>query len=442
MPRYLLATLVLALVSAGCTGVPPVVVPPPDPVPVEPGAYPAMPSVSAKSTHAFRDTVGMNVHLFMDDTASGDFNQTKARLLELGVSHVRDGLCAPCGWTHDRYVSLGQAGIKSQIIIGWLNKGMPDADANLQVIRDKLLPYTAGIEAPNEPDINAGYSVTAMRDYQTALYSRVKGNPQTAHIPVIGPTLVHRANRAALGDLSAHMDQGNMHPYPGGAPPYSTIVDEKLSSGYISGNKPFSATEIGYHTDLTTTSGHNPASERAVALYTPRTYLEGFRLGIKRTFSYQLVDPLSEADAASRGWSKLENSFGLMRANWTPKPAFLSLRNLMRTMDVVGAQPVASPGAFKFGLEGAGADVQQLLLRSDDGSLALALWRNVSVWDRNAKVELYPAADDFEVVLGEPVSLAQRFNPVDSDAEVRRWANPRRIPVDVAGGPVVIRLTK
>ena len=63
------------------------------------------------------------------------------------------------------------------------------------------------------------------------------------------------------------------------------------------------------------------------------------------------------------------------------------------------------------------------------------------MWDRMARTDLVPAADPFEVVMGEPVALAQRFDPVDSDAERGRWAQPERIPLEAAGAPVVLRLT-
>jgi hypothetical protein len=46
-----------------------------------------------------------------------------------------------------------------------------------------------------------------------------------------------------------------------------------------------------------------------------------------------------------------------------------------------------------------------------------------------------------DVVLGEPISLARRFDPVTSLAEVQRWTYPRRIPVDLGGAPVVLKLT-
>jgi hypothetical protein len=433
----LLAALVLAVAASACQGVP-VAVPAPGTTSAGTSPYPAKPAVAARSAHSFANTVGINTHLSFDDTAYANFRQTRARLIELGVKHIRDGLCTGCLASHDRFVALGQAGIKSQLIIGRLAEGMPKVDANLRLIRQKLLPYTSGIEAPNEPDVNAGYSVEAMRRYQAGLWFRVNANNETSGIPVTGPTLVNRENRRLLGDLSSYLDRGNMHPYPGGRPPFHNIFDETYTSRQISGSKPLSATEIGYHTDMAE-SGHKPASEKAIATYAPRTYLEGFRMGVKRTFSYELVDPLSEAERAARGWPRVENSFGLLRADWTPKPAFTALRNLMRALDA-DSRPVSSAGALRFGLEGAGRDVHHILLRADDGSLNLALWRSVSVWDPDARVDLTPDTDHFEVVLGEPVAVAQRFDPLVSDSERRRWWAPRRIPVELAGAPVVISL--
>ena len=134
-----------------------------------------------------------------------------------------------------------------------------------------------------------------------------------------------------------------------------------------------------------------------------------------------------------------ENRFGLLRTDLSRKPSFLAVRNLLNAVDGDSA-PVASPGGLHLGLESAPADIRQLLLRSADGSYSLVLWRAVSVWDPSSRVDLSPAPDRLDVVLGDRIALARRFDPVASDAEQQRWANPSRIPVDVAGGPVVLRL--
>jgi hypothetical protein len=168
--------------------------------------------------------------------------------------------------------------------------------------------------------------------------------------------------------------------------------------------------------------------------------LEAFRDGIKRTYFYQFADAFTDAQAASKGLGKAENSFGLLRHDLTPRPSFIALRNLLRTVDGDSA-PVASPGGLKLGVEGAPSDMRQQLLRSADGTYSLVLWRQVSLWDRTNKRPLTATPVRVDVVTGQPLSLVQRFDPVNSDTETGRWASPRRISVDLAGAPVVLRLT-
>jgi hypothetical protein len=402
------------------------------------------PFVPAQSARAFGDSVGVNIHLLFENTSYGRFGVVRSRLRELGVRYVRDGLCATCVNQVERLRALGRVGIHTHLIAGKLysDQGamLRELQANLNKIRERLSRSVVSIEAPNEPDQQGvGEWIDRTRVFQRELWSRVKGDPALARLPVVGPAVVHHANRPALGDLSAWLDLGNMHPYPGGGTPLHNLEDERRRAVPISGGKPLMATEAGYHSDLTTSSGHHPASERAIAIYTPRLALEGFRGGVVRTFIYQLADAWPQGGQPA-GVSALENSFGLLRGDLTPKPSFLALRNLLRVVNARSA-PVAAPGGLRFGLEGAPTDLRRLLLRSADGSFSLVLWREVSVWDRLARRDLAPAADSFEVVLGEPVALAQLFDPVDSPAERRRWTRPHRIPVEAAGAPVVLRLT-
>lgn len=406
------------------------------------GPYPSLPAVPAQSARAFGDSVGVNVHLLFGGSSYDRFDVILARLRELGVRYVRDGLCATCESQIVRLRALGAAGIRANLIAGDLKAGAPRMNENMQAIGIRLRDAVASVEAPNEPDQEAGVPdwIGQTRVYQQQLYARVKGDPRLAHLPVIGPAVVHHANRPLLGDLSSFLDRGNMHPYPGGGTPLHNLADERLRAVPISAGKPLVATEAGYHSDLATTSGHYPTSERAAGVYIPRLALEGFRGGVERTYVYELADSWSESERQARGISLLENSFGLLRADLSPKPAFVGLRNLLRAA-AGGSAPVPAPGALRFGLDSAPPDLRRLLLRSADGTFALVLWREVSVWDRLARRDLAPAADRVDVVLGEPLALAQRFDPVVSDAERGRWTDPRRIPIELGGAPVVLRLT-
>jgi hypothetical protein len=392
------------------------------------------PYVAAHSARAFGDSVGVNTHIGWSDTpAYANFDAVSARLRELGVRHVRDGLCATCVEWVSRLQRLGAMGIRANLISTDLAGGSPRLQENLQAIRSNLRGSVVAIEAPNEPDQTGDPNwVDKTRRLQRELYTSVNADPLLSQIDVVGPALVHQASWSAVGDLAAYMDQGNLHPYSGGGTPLHNLGDLFPSARIVSANKPIVATEAGYHSDLATTSGHYGTSERAIGVYTPRLALEGFSRGLRRTYIYQLADPWA-------GASGFENRFGLLRPDLSPKPAFNSLRNLLRVVDA-DSGPVAQPGGLRFGILNAPPDLRRLLLRSDDGSYALVLWREVSVWDRQARRDLNPPAHGLAVALGQPVALARQFNPVDSDQERGRWTNPTTIPVAVGGGPVVLRL--
>ncbi len=440
-----------ATVAAGCTpasaplpGVPHPSPSPPSPVQPggdDPAPYPSEPFVAARSAREFGDTLGVNVRLTWIDTSYGEYDILQARLRELGARHVHDGLCPTCLYQVNMIKRLAADGIESELGVGDLRGGSTQMQAALASIKGPLRGAVDAVAAPNEPDLEPVSDwVTKTRAFEAELYSRVKSDPVLAPLGVVGPSLVRRESRAQLGNMSANLDYGNLHPYPGGSLPLANFDDERTIMSQVSGSKPLVITEVGYHADTNTDDPHRGVSESVNAAYSPRILLEAFRDGIKRTYFYQFADAFSDAQAASKHISNAENSFGLLRHDLTPRPSFIALRNLLRAVDGDSA-PVASPGGLKVGVEGAPADMRQQLLRSADGTYSLVLWRQVSLWDRTNKRPLTAAPDRVDVVTGQPLSLAQRFDPVNSDTETGRWANPRRISVDLAGAPVVLRLT-
>jgi hypothetical protein len=399
----------------------------------------AQPLVAAQSARTFGDSVGVNAFLSWIDTAYGDFPTLQSRLRELGVRYIRDGLCPTCTYNVNRLNQLSAAGIKANIIAGTLAGGDAQMHATLNGIRDKVRNAVISIEAPNEPNlVGDPLWIQHSREYQQRLFAAVNGDPALAHIPVLSPAVGYPATTNQLGDISAWADKGNFHPYPSGFTPYYNLDILRAQAAGATGFKPLVATESGYHTDLGAPAGHNPASERAAAFYSPRLVLEGFRGGVERTYFFQLADPWPDSSKPP-SVSLAQNRFGLLRSDLSRKPSFLALRNLLRAVDGDSA-PVASPGGLRLRLEGAGPDVRLLLLRSADGSYSLVLWRAVSVWDPTGRVDLAPAPDRMDVVFGDRIALARRFDPVASDAEQQRWQDPSRIAVDVAGGPVVLKL--
>jgi hypothetical protein len=405
------------------------------------GNYPAEPFVAAEPARDFGDTLGVNVRFSWNDTVYGNYDALEARLLDLGARHVLDGLCAQCPYQVAMLQRLAAKGIKADVGVGAARSSTTHMQTQLNGVKGPLRNAVAAVVAPNEPDLEPVADwVSLTRAWQVELWNRVKGDPALAHLPVYGPSLVHRSSRGALGDLSAHLDYGNLHPYPGGIMPLSNFDNEREMMSLVSGNKPLVITEVGYHADTTTDDSHRGVSEAVNASYTPRILLEAYRDGIERTFFYQFVDPFTEAQRVQKGLSKAEGSFGLLRNDLTPRPSYIALRNLVDAVD--GDSPrVASPGGLRLGIEGAPSDMRRLLLRSADGSYALVLWRQVSLWDRIGKRPVAAPAVPVEVVMGQRLTLARRFDPVITSSETARWSDPRRIGVDLAGAPVVLRLT-
>ena len=399
----------------------------------------SQPFLPAQPARAFGDSVGVNAYLAWIDTAYGDFPTLQSRLRELGVRHIRDGLCSSCDYNVDRLNRLAADGIRANIIVGTLTGGDAQMNETLAGIRNKVRYAVTSVEPPNEPNLVGDPQwVQHAIEYQQRLYLRVKADPALANLTVLGPAVGYPATGEEFGDISPWLDRGNFHPYPGSGMPYEHLEVMRSQTAHGSGSKPLVATESGYHTDLATTAGNLPVSERAAAFYTPRLSLEGFYGGIERTYFFQLADPWPDA-ARPPGVSMAENRFGLLRTDLSRKPSFYALRNLLDQTDGDSA-PVASPGGLHLSVSGAAPDLRQLLLRSADGSYALVLWRAVRAWDWANRVDAFPDANRVEVVLGDRIALARRFDPVASDAEQQRWDNPSRIPVDVAGSPVVLRL--
>ena len=86
-------------------------------------------------------------------------------------------------------------------------------------------------------------------------------------------------------------------------------------------------------------------------------------------------------------------------ASWQPLPAFHTYRRLMALM-ADGTAPY-SPSSLSVTVGGA-ADVKSFLVGKRDGSYLLALWRDVSLWDRKTRKPLTPSAATVNVTFAAP----------------------------------------
>jgi hypothetical protein len=382
------------------------------------GAQPVMP----KSAGAFQNSVGVNTHIVYFDTAYGDWSRIVSALDELGVKHLRDGVYAnPSPQWHDwneayyaRVELAARHGLKFDL--GFSGPGPRGAAGTskqlLAVIRDRLRGAVDALEAPNEFD---RYGLMAqwwgpLAAYDRQMYKQAKADRSLRSLPVVGPVLAGFGANAMLGDQQRWLDVGNIHPYTGGEVPAQPHDDSELrKAGQLSARKPVWATEAGFNYALrepSSTGAQPPISESAGAIYTLETLLEHFKDGIGRTYLYELIDEFPDPKNANP-----EEHFGLLRNNFSPKPAFTALKNLL---ELVGhGAPRGGLRPLRLDVTGDADQLRQLVLQKADGSYVVALWRTTSIWNTHARRGQFGAAHSITIRL--PAGTSARIaDPIAS----------------------------
>jgi hypothetical protein len=352
-------------------------------------------SVTPKSAPAFRDSVGVVTHAVYYDTSYGNWPKVVASLRKLGVTHLRDGLYANESpewrdWTERYYRAVdlaGANGMRFDFGMGRPGAQIGTIDQLVAVASGRLRNAVEALEAPNEFDKYVGGRGWASRlaDYDQALYRKVKSVPNLRYLPFVGPSFSTVQASKLAGSQRSSMDFGNVHPYTGGRSPDPAHLKVELGRARaVSGRKPVWATEAGFHNALRARSGQPGVSERVAAVYLLRTFLEHFRSGISRTYAYELVDEKPE-----RAGRNPEQHFGLMRNDFTPKPAYTALRNLLKVVGPNGGAPRLRP--LRLGVSGP-AHARSMVLQRADGTYVVALWRLASAWntDRGRAIRVAP----------------------------------------------------
>ncbi len=376
--------------------------------------------------------MGINTHFsFTDSAYATRYSEVRAKLVSLGMHHVRD---AP----NSRMTNLAAAGIMTTMLAE-PTSGTPVA------LRDQVRALNThgrvvdAVEGANEPDMfwgrlhiawkGQGYPAGPVQ-WQHDLYSVFKADPATAALTMIGPSLglagmPNAPPPAAWTGLWHYADWGNFHPYPYNGNPFGpplaygglqsffkhgtfpSVYIDQAPDAYrayrtIYGSAPMAATETGYPT------GPYFTSETLQAKYLPRVYAEYFRLGIKRTFVYQLLDYFRDPTGRDA-----DASFGLLRYDLSERPAFAAVSGLARLLAAARGPGGATPAGLQLTLRVAGSDafsdasrVHNLLLKRPDGTLLLLLWDEVS-------------GEDASVMPRRPVTVPQLPARIEASEPVR-----------------------
>jgi hypothetical protein len=333
---------------------------------------------NAGSADKFVDSVGINVHLNYLDTPYANFPQVLQALQLLGVRHVRDGLIDTT-WQgyYDRHNQLGRAGIKGTFITS------PAQNAPLLVgypgrMNDSFEAY----EGPNEYDESADPSWAAtLTAFVERLDQTVKGDSLTSRFPVIAPSLTRQGSYAKLRGICSFAFE-NLHNYFGGRNPgtsgwgangYGSIAWNLANVNTACPGMPVMTTETGYQTDLTL---NQSIPEDVAARYVPRIFLEQWLRGIQRTYLYELID-------LPPGGSAADSAFGLLHSDFSSKPAYLALMNLLQLLADPGPSFTTKP--FGFVLTGDLSAVHHVLFEKRNGTFYLVIWVEQPAYDVDQK---------------------------------------------------------
>jgi len=419
---------------------------------------------------AFMDSLGVNTHInFTGPDYSGyaDPAITANSLRYIGFRHVRDGGRSFSPDQIARLVTVAQAadakltltpGSGGPVDLAAFHKGLRD----LEAARPGIL---AAVEGPNEINnifMQAFWNVEykgrksnmCARDFQPArdlqgdLHRLVKSDPVLKHLPVYNYTVVYvkkglgapgcqadfDADIQAIGTEEA-ADFGNIHEYSfQAAPPRSTLF-KALSRKSVTPGKPVVITETGFATDES--GGARPklaVSETVQAKYILSTVFDGYTLGARRTYIYQLLDNAPDTPATN-----IEKHFGLFYADGRPKPAAVALHNLSRIL----AEPAGSTSgrreALVYTIKGR-RDLHdmQLLLQKPDGGYVLALWAEPKIWDAAAQRDIVVKPSQASIALKRPVGRVRIYDPLVGVEPIRTLRNARALEIDISDHPILI----
>lgn len=383
---------------------------------------------TAKSADSFIDSIGIATHLRYTDTSYARYSDVvEPRLRELGIRHIRDGGNDPV--LFDKLNRLAQFGIRSTLVMDPRDGVTP---SNAVDMLKKVLPSVEAVEGPNEWDVHPEMTYKGksfpdgVRDYQTDLYQAIKGNAATSSISVLAPALAIPEYSSRLGSLSSVSDGGNMHSYAGGNRPGQDLDWRWIPyAKSVSGNKPIVATETGWHNAIGDVhASQKGVSEQVAAKYVPRLFLEYFNQGVNRTFLYELMDEWAR--------NQQESSFGLIRADGTPKPAFYSLKNLMNLLD--DTRGSTASGGLGYSLSGNTQNLHHTLLQKSDGAFYLVLWSDAVSTEATV-------SQNVTLNLQSSIKQAATYLTNQSTNVVQSYVTPTQITLDVPDSPLVVKLT-
>lgn len=367
--------------------------------------------LSTAAADAFVDAVGVNVHLHYDFTPYKErFDLVQDRLRELGVRHLRDGLI-DTAWPdyYARHEALAADGLRGTFITSL------DQDTPLLAAWPSRVPRAfEAYEAPNEADRLVDSDWVGRLRTTMARLGGLRAQPGGSSFQVIGPSLTREDSYDQLGDVSRWFDVANLHNYLAGRHPgtdgwgrdgYGSIAWNLRLIAPFRGGKPVVTTETGYQT---VAGAEDVVPEVIAARYLPRVLLEQFRLGVARTFIYELFD------------FRDSGGYGLVAEDGRRKPAFLAVAALLHLLADPGPPIVVKPLAYR--VIQTWPELRHLAFATRRGAYFVALWLELPAFDVVEHRALDVRSDRVTLILPPGMRLRR----------THRWTDDGSVSVDVA----------
>lgn len=284
---------------------------------------------------------------------------------------------------------------------------------------DKYVKSAAYVEPLNEYDnqstddpLQDTHWADTLAVAQSALWSTkpsiLAQNPKTK---ILGPAFIGFKEATSTATLQPKnivgmMDYGNVHSYPDGTPPETNLqngdgldgfvvpisqlpssvtgdVGQKLQhySTRISGRKRIVVTEEGYHDYTDQPAGSPKYTDRnAVGIYAPRVYLENFRIGVLKTYIYEMYDENVHSKPYEMHYGLFEHTTADGLPN-VAKPAAIAIHDMNSVLSDSGAQATTfRPGVLKYSIVRQPTSVKALLLQKSSNKFYLVVWKAESVF--------------------------------------------------------------
>ncbi len=422
----------------------------------------------ARSADAFVKSMGVGTHFAFQQTPYvTEFDETVARLEELGIDNVRDrAQIHEPGDNYDeavysRYRTVYER-TGARFLLTWDGFEYPaptvDQVGRVEDYMGAALRFHGGWNEANNDQSTRPNWQEEMRTHQCSLYEAAH-DPSNAGIPVVSASLNRSIypekrdgtiNYTKIPSMPECVDYAFTKSYTHGYPSTlkfdpetgeSVIFERDLPvAHHIGGSKPTISGEFGYRTDLARfPDGVSPEIQ---SIYSLRTWTEYARTG---AFILSYFYELRDGESGGRG-------FEMLTADGTRKPVYKATENLIDILEDPGSS--FTPGTLDYSLTGKQRSTHTLLLQDrprSGGAFYLLAWQEVKSWDPKAQRRLSVSDDQMTLNLGSRASKVELFRPhrigstsPTDDAEThpsRVVSNTRSVSVAVPDEVIVVKVT-